>query len=439
MPQNRHLQHNSDRRFRVFSRMGQSGACLIPSKPLVLRNGDAHFPYRQDSNFYYLTGFEEDGAILLLLSKDNQHRTILFCLESTKHEARWMGARAGVNGALNDFGVDEAYCIDDIDAHLPTLLSNVDTLYYPIHQDQEFEAHLHQTLAKVQANKRMGWSAPRQHVDISALMDELRLFKMGDEIARMRKAASISALAHAEAMKACKPEMMEYELESHYVSNYMKHGARHCAYESIVASGPNACILHYTKNNRKMLDGELVLVDSGCEYQGYASDITRTFPVNGRFTPEQKDVYTIVLEAQLAAIDKAKAGVAWDQMQKVIVERITQGLVDLGILTGSVPDLIEQKAYQDYYMHQSGHWLGLDVHDVGDYRIDGVWRDLKQGMVLTIEPGLYLPHDDMSLDEKWRGIGVRIEDDVLITDGDCDLLTQQVPKSIDEIEALMNE
>ncbi len=436
-PQHRHLQHYADRRFKAFERMGAQSACLVPSSKTIIRNGDAHYPFRQDSYLHYLSGWPEDNTLLLLVCVDQKQKAIIFCQESSDFEKRWVGERIGPQKAVAEFGFDEAYAFEEIAELLPELLKGCEKLYYPLDPQHVAGSYVHSALNVMSRMKRAGWQVPTNHIDLSYLLDELRLFKMGDEMARMRKAASISAKAHIRAMLHARADMFEYELEAEYNYEFLKHGAHDVAYTSIVAGGKNACVLHYIKNNQKIKDGDLVLVDAGCEYQGYASDITRTFPINGVFTEPQKAVYNIVLEAQLAAINVAKAGEPWNRMQAVILEVMVAGLIELGVLEGEVKALVEQEAYKPYYMHNSGHWLGLDVHDVGDYKVDKLWRTLKPGMVLTIEPGLYFPQEDHTIPEALRGIGIRIEDDVLITDGEPDILSKEVPKTIAEIEALM--
>ncbi|HET9843255.1 MAG TPA: M24B family metallopeptidase, partial [Gammaproteobacteria bacterium] len=312
-----------------------------------------------------------------------------------------------------------------------------ETLYYPLCEQTELETTLKKAIKILQTQKRKGYLIPRQHIDSSSVLDALRLIKMPDEIALLEQAATISAHAHIRGMQTCKPEMVEYELEAEYRYEFLRRGAQDVAYTPIVASGPNACILHYINNNRKMRTNELVLVDAGCEYKGYASDITRTYPVSGKFTKDQQAVYEIVLAAQEAAIQVATPSYTWEKMQEAIVAILVQGLVDLKILKGDANYLIEQGAYKPYYMHQSGHWLGLDVHDAGDYKVHDAWRQLEPGMVLTIEPGLYFPQEDQTLPEKYRGLGIRIEDDILITAKEPQVLSQEVPKTVREIEQLM--
>lgn len=436
-PARHHNQHNADRRFKVFSKMENNSACLLPSSSKMYRNSDVEFQYRQDSDFYYLTGWPEDLAVMVLLKKNNTHKFVLFCQEPDEHETRWVGPRIGVEGALLEYQADEAYPIEQLESLLPEMLAGLEKLYYPIGRNVEFDQTLHVILATIAKFKRQGWQAPKHHIELNTLLDELRLIKMGDEVARMRKAASISAHAHSRAMAQCRAGMHEYELEAVYRYEFMKHGAKDLAYLPIVAAGSNACILHYTQNNQKIKEGDLVLVDAGCEFQNYASDITRTFPASGKFSKSQQEIYELVLASQMAALEQVQAGVPWNAMQEVILKVLVQGLVDLKILSGTVTELIETQAYKPYYMHQSGHWLGLDVHDVGEYKLNQQWRMLQPGMMLTVEPGLYFPADDPSVPEAYKGIGVRIEDDVLVTDSHPDILSQEAPKTVHEIEALM--
>lgn len=436
-PDRLHLQHYQDRRFKVFNRLGSQAACLVPSGQKVIRSGDTEYPFRQNSYLSYLSGWPEDQALLVLLAKGSTRKAIMFCQEPTDFEKRWVGERVGLSAAVSEFGFDEAFEIDELENRLPELLTGCESIYYPMDKTTGVPAIVEQTLHTIDTQKRKGWKKPVSHIDLGHLLDELRLIKMGDEIGSARKAASISAKAHARAMSKVKPGMYEHQVEAEYIHEFMIHGARDVAYTSIVAGGANACVLHYVQNNQAIADGSLVLVDAGCEYQGYAADITRTFPVNGKFSAPQKQVYEIVLASQEAAIEKAKAGIAWDQMQQAILQVLVPGLIDLGVLQGDVNDLIEQKAYQPYYMHNSGHWLGLDVHDVGAYKVDDKWRPLQSGMLLTIEPGLYFP-PELDIPEPLKGIGVRIEDDILITDNAPDILTKEVPKTVDGIEQLMN-
>lgn len=430
-----HLQHYQDRRFKVLGRMDKA-ACLVPSSAMVTRSGDTEYPYRQNSYMSYLSGWPEDKALLVLLKKDGVQKSILFCHEATDFEKRWMGDRIGLARAISEYGFDQAFEFDEVAAQLPEILNGCHTLYYPMMRSGAMTEIIEQTLRTIDSHKRAGWVKPASHMDLGHLLDPMRLIKMGDEIGRLRKSASISAKAHIRGMRHVKPGMNEYELEAEYIHEFMKHGARDVAYTSIVAGGANACVLHYIQNNKPIKDGDLVLVDAGCEYQGYCADITRTFPANGKFSGPQKAVYEIVLASQLAALDKAVAGQGWDQMQAAILKVLVPGLVDLGVLKGDIDGLIEQKAYQPYYMHNSGHWLGLDVHDVGEYKTNGQWCTLQSGMVLTVEPGLYFA-PELDVPDALKGIGVRIEDDVLVTDNQPDVLTKEVPKSIDEIEHLM--
>ena len=434
-----HSQHYADRRHKVFERIQDKAACLLPASAKVNRNGDSDYPFRQNSHLYYLTGWPEDKTVLLLLAKEGHRKTILFCHESDELEARWVGKRVGLEEARKTYGADEAYFIDEIESMLPDLLLGVEKVYYPIGENAWMDTLVKKSVQVLKKWKRRGIHAPQAHMDVNGILDELRLVKMGDEIARMRKAASISAKAHNRAMRHVHGGMFEYELEAEYRYEFLRHGAHDVAYTPIVASGSNACILHYIQNNRKMNDGELILVDAACEYQGYAADITRTFPVNGQFTKPQQAIYELVLEAQLAAIAKATPVHAWNAMQETILQIMVQGLVDLKILKGDVGELIETGAYRPFYMHQSGHWLGLDVHDAGEYKIDDQWRTLKPGMVLTVEPGLYFPLEESSVPEAYRGIGVRIEDDILVTDNSPDVLSAESVKSVQDIEKIMKK
>lgn len=425
------------RRKELMQTVGPTGIVILPSAPENLRNGDALYPFRQDSDFYYLTGFEEPEAVVVLAPKRKQGEYILFNRARDFDREMWDGPRAGQEGACKHFLTDQAFPISELGLMLPDLLAGRESIHYPLGIHGDFDKTLMHSVNKMRAKIRGGLQSPIAFVDITPSLHEMRLFKSAAEIALMQKAADISTKAHIKAIQACKPGMYEYELEAKLMHEFLRHGARSPAYSSIVGAGRNTCVLHYINNNHQIADGDLVLIDAGAEYQNYASDITRTFPANGRFSAEQRAVYDIVLAAQLAAIKSIKPGAAWTVAQTIIVKIITQGLVDLGILKGNVESLIEKQAYFPFYMHRSGHWLGLDVHDVGRYRVESKWRALEPGMMLTVEPGIYISADIPGVHKRWHNIGVRIEDDILVTAKGHDVLSRDLPKTAADIEAMM--
>ena len=429
------------RRRDLMNQIGAEAVAIIPAAHEVTRSRDTHFPFRQDSDFSYLTGFPEPDAVAVLVPRRDQGQYILFCRDKDRSREIWDGFRQGPDGARENFSADDAFPIDDIDDILPGLIEGLDKVYFGIGKHTDFDQKLTQWLNHLRSQSRTGASAPGEIIDPDHLLSEMRLIKSSEELKVMRKAGKISAEAHCLAMQVCQPGMYEYQLQAEIEYHFAKKGAAAPAYSSIVGSGANACVLHYIENSAKMNDGDLVLIDAGCEYQGYASDITRTFPVNGKFSGEQKAIYEIVLESQLAAIDACELGRRFNEPHDASVRVITQGLKDLGLLKGDLDSLIEDKAYVDFYMHRAGHWMGMDVHDVGDYKVDGAnseWREFEAGMVTTIEPGIYIHADNEKVDPRWRGMGVRIEDDVLIRRKGREILTQGVPKQIDDIESLMS-
>ncbi|ROR98857.1 aminopeptidase P [Sinobacterium caligoides] len=427
----------ASRRRRLMDGMSANSVAVIASAPTHRRNGDADYLYRQSSDLYYLTGFVEPESMLVLIPGRAEGECVLFCRDRDPEREQWDGKRAGQEGAVENYGADQAFSIAEVDGKLPELLENMAAVYFGLGRDQDFDARVSGWLNSVRAKSRTGILAPTQFVDVAQLIHELRLIKSPAECDIMRQAGKISAEAHTQAMRVCRPGMNEYELEAEFNYLFTKSGCKAPAYTSIVGGGNNACILHYIENDQALRDGDLVLIDAGCELEYYAADITRTFPVNGKFSPEQKALYELCLQAQLAAIDSVKAGSRWNDANEITVQVITAGLVELGLLQGEVEELIAAEAHKEFYMHGAGHWLGIDVHDVGDYRVDGVWRLLEPGMVLTIEPGIYVSADNENVEARWRGIGVRIEDDILVTDTGCEVLTASVVKTVDEIEALM--
>lgn len=425
------------RRKKLMEFMGENAIAIIASAPERIRSNDCDYPYRQNSDFYYLTGFEEPEAIAVLIPGRPQGEYVLFNRVRDPAKETWYGRRAGQEGAIKHFHADEAYPIAEFAQKLPELLLGREKICYAIGQQSELDHQITYAIQTLRSKVRLGIVAPHEFINLDQWLHEMRLIKDPSEINLMRKAAEISVQAHKRIMQICKPGMVEYELEAELLHEFFRRGSRFPAYNSIVGAGANSCILHYVENNAVMKDGDLILVDAGCEYQYYASDITRTFPVNGKFTPEQKAIYEIVYEAQQAALAEAKPGSTLDRVNGTATRVIVEGLVSVGILRGNVDSLIEQKAYFPFYMHRSSHWLGLDTHDMGNYKIGGEWRKLQPGMLHTVEPGIYIADTIPNVDKRWHNIGVRIEDDVLITEKGCENLSAGAPKKIEDIEALM--
>ncbi len=425
------------RREKLLAGMVPNSIAILPAASPVRRNRDTEYPYRQDSDFVYLTGFGEAEAILVLVPGREHGESILFCRERDPEYEQWNGRLVGPEAAVEDYLLDDAFPIADVDEILPGLIEGRQRVYTSMGLDEKFDRQLMEWVNQIRSKVRSGAHPPGEFVALQHGLHDLRLYKSAAEVKVMRRAARISAEAHIRAMQTCKPGLHEYDLEAEIQAHCMRQGARFQAYPAIVGGGSNACILHYIDNMAKLKSGDLVLIDAGCELDHYASDITRTFPVNGRFSKAQQALYEVVLAAQEAAIAESRPEQHWNHPHEAAVTVLTQGLVDLGLLSGEVNELIETQAYRPFYMHRTGHWLGLDVHDVGEYKVGGEWRVLEPGMVYTVEPGLYVSPDDDSVAAKWRGIGIRIEDDVLITAKGHEVLTADVPKSVSEIEALM--
>ncbi len=437
------------RRAALLARMQAQGGgvAIIPTAPEVMRNADADYPYRHDSYFYYLTGFTEPEATLVLVAGTKQ-QAILFCREKNMEREIWDGYRYGPAAAKEEFGFDAAHAIDQIDVELPKLMTNMPTLFYALGSDANLDARIQNWLSGVRAQIRAGISAPAAAMDVRVLLNEMRLIKDADEIAIMQRAATISAHAHARAMRCAKAGLREYHLDAELLHEFRRHGSQFPAYGSIVATGANACVLHYRAGDAELRDGDLVLIDAGCELDSYASDITRTFPVNGKFSGPQKTLYEIVLAAQQSAIAATKPGLRFIDGHDAAVKVLSQGMLDTGLLdknkVGTLDDVLAKGDYRHFYMHRTGHWLGMDVHDVGDYRDaapaseEKPWRTLQAGMVLTIEPGIYVRPTEGVPEEFWN-IGIRIEDDALVTVDGCQLLTHEAPKTVAEIEAVMRD
>jgi Xaa-Pro aminopeptidase len=422
------------RRAALLAQM-QQGIAIVPTAPERVRNRDSEYLYRFDSYFYYLCGFAEPEAVLVLIAGP-QPQSLLFCREKNPERETWDGFRYGPDAAREAFGVDAAYPIGQLDEKLPALMANQPALHYAAGMDPQWDARILGWLNQVRAQGRTGVSAPQRIHDVRVALDEMRLLKDEREAALMRSAAGISAKAHQRAMRATRPGRMEYEIEAELLYEFRRHGAQYPAYWPIVAGGANACVLHYSDNKARLEDGALLLIDAGCELDGYASDITRSFPVNGKFSGPQKDVYELVLAAQAAAIAAIRPGAAWDAPHEAAVGVLAQGMIDFGLCRGSLDKVIEAGDYKRFYMHRTGHWLGLDVHDAGEYKIDGKWRPLVEGMMLTVEPGCYIRRAE-DLPEAYWDIGVRIEDDVLVTGEGCEVITAETPKSVAAIEALV--
>lgn len=427
------------RRELLMQNMDANSIAILAAAPISNRNASVDYPYRQNSDFFYLSGFSEPEAVMAIIPGREHGEFVLFCRERDPLKEMWDGLRAGQEGAINDFGADDAFPISDIDEILPGLIEGRERVYYSVGKNPVFDQQLMDWVNSIRSKARLGAQPPKEFVMLDHVLHEMRLFKSPAEVDAMQKAADISCRAHIRAMQAVQPGMHEYELEAELDYEFRKSGARLPAYSSIVAAGKNACILHYIDNNAQIQDGDLILIDAGCELDCYASDITRTFPANGRFSTEQKALYELTLAANLAAIDCVRPGNHWNEPHDATVRIITEGLLELGLLRGDINTLIATEAYRRFYMHRAGHWLGLDVHDVGDYKVAGQWRLLEPGMVMTIEPGIYVAADDISVDEKWRGIGIRIEDNVLVTKTGHRVLTSAAPKSVADIEQLMHE
>lgn len=424
------------RRRQLMRMVGDDGIAIISAAPVRVRSRDVEYRYRQDSDFYYLTGFAEPASVAVLAPGRDSGEFVLFCRERDEVKEKWDGSMAGPDGAVERFGADDAFPIDDIDDILPGIMETRNRVYYTMGAYPEFDAHIADWVNSLRSRESSGIHTPHEFVALDHILHDMRLYKSRAEISTMRRAAKIAVDAHHRAMSRVQPGMFEYEVEAEYVHEFRRQKSS-VSYNPIVGSGRNACTLHYTDNDGVLNDGDLLLVDAGCEYDYYASDITRTYPVNGKFSPEQRAVYEIVLEAQLAAIEKTVVGNHWDEPHDAAVRVITRGLKKLGLLDGTLSRLIKESAYRRFFMHKTGHWLGMDVHDVGDYRVGDEWRLLESGMVTTVEPGIYIGAD-RDIPKRWRNIGIRIEDDVAISKNGPDVLSKGLAKEPDEIEKLMS-
>ncbi len=424
------------RRRHLMRMMGKDAIAILPAAPVRLRNGDVDYFYRPDSDFYYLTGFAEPEAVAVLLPGRPQGEYVLFVRERDPAREVWDGARAGPEGVVKTHDADDAFPFQDIDEILPGLMERCSRVFYTMGTHPEFDQRVIGWVNRLRGQAKQGLHTPQEFVALDHPLHELRLFKSRDELGAMRRAARIACSAHRRALAKTAPGRMEYEVMAEILHEFHRNRAD-ISYHPIVGSGPNSCVLHYRDNDRQMKDGELLLIDAGCEYQYYASDVTRTLPVGGRYKARQRDVYEVVLEAQKAAIAKVRAGCHWNDPHEAAVRAITRGLVRIGLLKGSVPKLIKEGAYRKFFMHRTGHWLGMDVHDVGEYKVGEQWRLLEPGMVTTVEPGIYIAPGSKDARREWWGIGVRIEDDVVVTRGDPEVLTAAMPTDPDEIERLM--
>ena len=425
------------RRRRQLMRMaGEDSIIILQAAPPRLRNNDVHYAYRQNSDFLYLTGFREHSALLVMIPDEGEGRSILFCRSRDPEREMWDGRMAGLESAVEEYGMDEAYDFKEADKRLQELLHDRDRIYHDLGRDPLFDQRLIGWLNEFRGAARKTFHAPEEIHALDHMLHDMRVYKSRDELAAMRRAAKVAIEAHEQAMRSCRPGMNEAEIHAGLLHTFTRH---HCepSYLPIVGGGVNACVLHYISNRDELSDGDLLLIDAGAEYDGYASDITRTFPVNGKFSPEQKELYEIVRSAQSAGIERARAGNQWQDVHDAAIRVATEGMVELGLLQNSVDEEIESGGYKHFYVHNTGHWLGLDVHDVGEYTIDGHSRELEPGMVMTIEPGIYIGPAEESVRECWRGIGIRIEDNVAITRDEPRILTDGLAKTPDEIEALM--
>jgi len=425
------------RRRQLMRMMGSHSIAILPSAPIARRNRDVDYRYRQDSDFHYLTGFAEPESVAVLIPGRKQAEYVLFCRERDPEKEVWDGARAGQEGAVHRYGADDSFPIGDLDEILPRMLEQCERVFYAMGCNHELDKQMSEWISAIRSKGRAGIQGPLEFIALDHYLHDMRLYKSRSEIKVMRDAARISARAHKRVMTACRPAMKEWQLEAVMANACAEAGAREQAYSPIVGGGGNSCVLHYIDNRDELNDGDILLIDAGCELDCYASDITRTFPVNGRYSGPQRALYELVLKAQEAAIDKVRPRSHWNDPHMAALRVITKGLVELGILRGRVPELIRKESYKRFYMHRTGHWLGMDVHDVGDYKVDGTWRQLEPGMALTIEPGLYIPAGSKGVAKKWWNIGIRIEDDLVVTKDGHEILSRDAPKTVEEIEALM--
>lgn len=426
----------AQRRRQLMRMAGEDSIIILQAAPAKIRNNDVHYPYRQDSDFLYLTGFREHNAMLVLIPDSDQGTSILFCRERDPEREMWDGRMVGLEAAVREYGMDEAYDFQEMETRLRDLLHDTGRIYYDLGRHPLFDQRLIGWLNEFRGEARKTFHAPEEIHALDHMLHDMRVYKSRQELSAMKRSAKVAIEAHELAMQVCKPGMNEAEIQASLLYTFMRHQCE-TSYLPIVGGGVNACVLHYIANNQELHDGDLLLIDAGAEYDGYASDITRTFPVNGKFSAEQRALYEVVFSAQAAAVEKARAGNQWQAIHDAAIRVATEGMIDLGILSGSVDDEIESEGYKQYYVHNTGHWLGLDVHDVGEYTIDGHSRELEPGMVLTIEPGIYIRPEQKKVRKCWRGIGIRIEDNVAITKDDPLILTDGLARTADEVEAQM--
>jgi len=426
----------SRRRRQLMRMMGKGSIAILPASLPRLRNRDVQYPYRQDSDFYYLTGFGEPDAVAVLVPGRSGGEFLLFCRDRDPEQETWDGARAGPANAVARFRADEAFPIGQVDEVLPRIIAACERVFYTMGTHPEFDQRLIGWVTALRSRGGTGTHTPDEFIALDHLLHDLRLYKSRDEVGAMRRAARIAVQAHRRAMSICRPGLFEYQIEAEFMHEFRTHGARP-SYLPIVGSGPNSCVLHYHANDRRLEEGDLLLVDAGCEYDYYASDVTRTYPVNGRFSTEQRAIYEVVLEAHEAALAAVAPGSLWSEPHEAAVRAVAKGLKRLGLLDGSVASLVRNRAYQKFFMHRTGHWLGMDVHDVGDYKIADQWRVLEPGMALTVEPGVYIPPGTRGVPKRWWNIGVRIEDDVLVTRDGSEVLTRDLPRDPDMVEAMI--
>ena len=424
------------RRLQLMRMAGDDSIIIVCGAPARIRNSDVHYPYRQDSDFLYLTGFREPEALLVMIPAQEGGKCVLFCRERDPEREMWDGPMAGLRGAVSEYGMDEAFPREEIGKRLPALLQNRERIYYDLGHNPLFDQRLIGWLNEFRAKPRKTFHAPEEIHALAHMLHDQRLYKSREELSAMKRSAQVAIEAHQRAMQVCQPGLNEADIHAELLHTFTRNQCEP-SYQAIVGGGANACVLHYIANNAPLQDGDLLLIDAGAEYDGYASDVTRTFPINGKYSPEQRDLYEVVLAAQLAAIEKARAGNAWQEMHDEAVRVATQGMIDMGILRLSLEEELEQEGHKHFYVHNTGHWLGLDVHDVGEYQIDGHSRELEPGMVMTVEPGIYIPAKDTSVRKCFRGLGIRIEDNIAITKAAPQVLTAALVKQPDDVEALM--
>ena len=424
------------RRRQLLRMAGEDSIVILQAAPPRLRNNDVHYPYRQDSDFLYLTGFREPHALLVMIPDEDDGHCILFCRNRDPEREMWDGRMVGLEGAVSDYGMDEAFDIKEADTRLRELLQDRDRIYHDLGRDPRFDQRLIGWLNEFRGEARKTYHAPEEIHALDHMLHDMRVYKSREELSVMRRSAKVAIEAHEQAMRGCRPGLNEADIHAGLLEVFTRNQCEP-SYLPIVGGGANACVLHYIANCEELRDGDLLLIDAGAEYDGYASDITRTFPVNGKFSAEQRELYDVVLAAQDAAVEQARAGNQWQDVHDAAIRAATEGMIGLGILHGSLEEEIESKGYKQYYVHNTGHWLGLDVHDVGEYTIDGHSRELEPGMVMTIEPGIYIQPGATGVPECWRGVGIRIEDNVAITKDEPRLLTEGLARSADDIEALM--